>query len=137
MDPFADVPHVEADWGELTVAEATQVTNWLVTASNNLRLIGRKRGVDVDAFIAADPVLVQAAQDAVVACVRRRLMNPSGVRQRSTTTVTGPYTDTTSETIDQAVSSGGLYFTDDDLAWLPTAVRRRFGSFTVRSGFRP
>jgi hypothetical protein len=136
MDPFADVSDVEADWGDLTVAETAQVATWLATASNSLRLIGRKRGVDVDALIAGDPVLEQAATDAVVSCVRRRLMNPSGVRQRSTTTTSGPYTDSSSETIDSAVSTGGLHFTDDDLVWLPTAVRRRFGSFTVRSGFR-
>lgn len=136
LQPFATVDEVEAVWGELTVAEEVQVSAWLVTASNNLRLIGQQRGVDVDAFILGDELLEQAAEDAVVESVRRRLMNPDGIRQRSRSIVTGPTSETESETIDTAISSGGLYFNDDDLRWLPALSRkRRFGVMRAKSGY--
>lgn len=138
LTPFAEIEDVVAVWGELTLAEETQVTAWLVTASNNLRLTGKQRGVDVDSFIFGDELLTAAAKDAVVEAVRRRLINPTGVRQRSRTVTDGPFSDTSNETIDSAISAGGLYFTADDLIWLPVVTKRsRFGSFTVKSGFRP
>lgn len=136
LNPFASVDEVEAVWGELTVAEEAQVEAWLVTASNNLRLIGQERGVNVDTFILGDELLEQAAQDAVVESIRRRLMNPEGIRQRSSTVVTGPTSETESETIDSAISAGGLYFNDDDLRWLPKKPRkRRFGVMRAKSGY--
>lgn len=137
LPTFAEVEDVQAVWGELTLAEETQVSAWLVTASNNLRLIGRERGVDVDSFILGDDLLEQAAKDAVVESIRRRLMNPEGIRQRSRTTTDGPFSDTSSETIDTAISSGGLYFNDDDLRWLPPvrSGRNRFRSLRAKSGY--
>lgn len=134
LTPFADVEDVEAVWGELTVAEEAQVQAWLVTASNNLRLIGQQRGVNVDAYIAGDELLEQAAKDAVVESVRRRLINPDGIRQRSRTVTDGPFSDTAMETVDTALSSGVLYFTDDDLRWLPARRSRKIGSFRVKAG---
>lgn len=136
LPSFASVNDVSNMWGELTLEEEERVTAWLATASNNLRLIGRRRGIDIDQYIAGDELLTQAAADAVVEAVRRRLMNPGGVRQRSRTIVDGPFSDTSSETIDSAVSSGGLYFTSADLEWLPAAPSRGLRSFSVRSGFR-
>ncbi len=136
LPSFASVNDVSTMWGELTLEEEGRVTAWLATASNNLRLIGRRRGIDIDQYIGGDELLVQAAEDAVVEAVRRRLMNPGGIRQRSFTRVDGPFSDTSSETIDSAVSSGGLYFTAADLEWLPTAPGRGFRSFSVKSGFR-
>lgn len=137
MADFATVEDVAAVWGDLTVAEEKLVEAWLATASNNLRLIGRRRGINIDDFIAGDEQLTQAAKDTVVESVRRRLMNPDGVRQRSRTVTDGPFSDTTNDTIDSSISSGALTFTDRDLDWLPTPRRRVFQSFTVRSGFRP
>lgn len=135
LTSFASVDDVAAVWGDLSVEEEERVEAWLLTASNNLRLIGRRRGIDVDEYIEGDELLTQAAKDAVIEAIRRRLMNPGGIRQRSRTVVDGPFSDTSSETIDNAVSSGGLYFTDADLSWLPTA-RGGLRSFSVRSGFR-
>lgn len=137
MADFAIVEDVAAVWGDLTVTEESLVAAWLTTASNNLRLIGRRRGINVDDFIADDELLTNAAKDTVVEAVRRRLMNPDGIRQRSRTVTDGPFSDTTNDTIDSAISSGALTFTDRDLEWLPIPRRRVFQSFTVRSGFRP
>lgn len=135
LQPFATVEDVVAVWGELTVAEETQVEAWLVTASNNLRLLGRNRGVDVDSFIDGNELLEQAAKDAVLESIRRRLMNPDGIRQRSRTVSDGPFSDTSSETIDTSISSGGLYFSENELAWLPASKRRRFGTIHASSGY--
>lgn len=135
-DPFATVEDVEAVWGELTVGEETKVGAWLLIASNKLRLKGRKCGIDVDQFIAGDELLTAAAKDAVVASIRRVLLNPKGLRQRSVTTTDGPFSDTGSETVDAALSSSAIYVADEDLSWLPCAPKNRLRSFSVKSGFR-
>lgn len=136
LEPFADVSDVEEIWGELSVAEAKTVDGWLAVASTNLRLLGRKRGVDVDQFIAGNELLTEAAKNAVVASVRRVLMNPNGIRQRSLTETDGPFGDTRSETLDSSVSASKFYFDADDVSWLPSPPRQRFGSFRVKAGLR-
>ena len=136
LDAFADIADVEAVWGDLSVEETAKVGGWLTVASTNLRLIARKRGVDIDAFIAGDELLTEAAKNAVVASVRRVLLNPKGLRQRSTTTTDGPFSDSGSETVDSALSSSEFYFSGSDLDWLPAPPRRRLRSFTIKSGYR-
>lgn len=135
LNPFAEVHDVEAVWGELTVTEEAQVDAWLITASNNLRLIGLERGVSVDSYIEGNELREQAAKDAVIESIRRRLMNPEGIRQRSRAVTTGPTSETESETIDSAISAGGLYFNSDDLRWLPKRSKRRFGVMRAKSGY--
>ncbi|MDF2045147.1 Gp19/Gp15/Gp42 family protein [Microbacterium sp. Kw_RZR3] len=137
MADYATVEDVAAAWGDLTLTEEKLVAEWIKTASNNLRIIGRQRGVNVDEVTMMDEFLERAAKDAVVGAVRRRLMNPDGVRQRSRTVTDGPFSDTTNDTIDSSISSGSLSFTDVELAWLPFRRQRTFRSFSVRSGFRP
>lgn len=135
LKPFAEVHEVEAVWGELTVTEEAQVGAWLITASNNLRLIGLERGISVDDYIDGNELREQAAKDAVIESIRRRLMNPEGIRQRSRAVTTGPTSETESETIDSAISAGGLYFNADDLRWLPKRSKRRFGVMRAKSGY--
>lgn len=134
-EPFATSADVEAVWGELTVAETAMVDAWLISASNNLRLIGRKRGIDVDKFILGDDVLTQAAKDAVVESVRRRLSNPKAIRQRSINQGAGPYSETSSETVDSSAASGLLYFTDNELIWLPFPPKNRMRTIHAKSGY--
>lgn len=136
LEPFADVSDVEEVWGELTVVEAGTVKGWLAIASTNLRLLGRKYGLDVDQFIAGNELLTEAAKNAVVASVRRVLMNPRGIRQRSLTETDGPFGDTSSETLDSSVSASKFYFDLDDVSWLPKPPRQRLGSFRVKAGLR-
>lgn len=134
--PFATVEDVVAVWGELTVDEESKVEAWLEVASTNLRLAGRKRGIDIDQYIAGDDLLTEAAKNAVVASIRRVLLNPKGLRQRSATNTDGPFSDTDSETVDTTLSSSQFYFSDNDLSWLPGAPKSKLRSFAVRSGFR-
>lgn len=134
-EPFATSDDVESGWGELTVAETVLVDAWLITASNNLRLIGRKRGIDIDSFIRGNEILEQAAKDAVVESVRRRLSNPKAIRQRSINQGAGPYSETSSETVDSSAASGLLYFTDGELLWLPIPRKGRFRTIHAKSGY--
>lgn len=135
LNPFASVDEVEAVWGELTVAEEAQVEAWLVTASNNLRLRGAQRGVDVDTFIAGDELLTAAANGAVVESVRRRVSNPRALRQRAVTQAATPYSETESETLDSSASSGLLYFTDEEISWLPKRGKSKFRTLRAKSGY--
>lgn len=135
LNPFADVTDVEEVWGELTVGEAKKVEAWLAIASTNLRLAGKRRNIDIDAYIAGDELLTEGAKNAVVSSVRRVLMNPTGARQRSTSTVTGPLSDTHSETVDSSLSSAAFYFSDEDLLWLPKKRKKRFGVMRANSGY--
>lgn len=134
-EPFALLEDVIEGWGELTVDEERLVQAWLDTASNNLRLTARKRGIDIEAFILNDAVLIRAARDAVVESVRRRLSNPRAIRQRSTNFGAGPFVDSSTETVDPTASSGLLYFTDRELQWLPFRPRQRFRTLHAASGY--
>ena len=134
-EPFALLEDVIEGWGELTVDEERLVQAWLSTASNNLRLTARKRGIDIDAFIQGDSMLVRAARDAVVESVRRRLTNPRAIRQRSTNFGAGPFADSSTETVDSTASSGLLYFTDTELQWLPIRPHQRFRTLRANSGY--
>lgn len=71
---------------------------------------------------------------AAIMPVKRVLMNQDGVRQKSETT--GPFSD--SVTLDNAISSGLLYVSEDDVKNLALAVRNRpkFGSINVSMGLR-
>lgn len=134
-EPFALLDDVIEAWGELTVDEELRAQSWLETASNNLRLTARKRGIDIDAFILGDEVLIRAAHDAVVESVRRRLSNPRAIRQRSISQGAGGFTETNAETVDSSASSGLLYFTDDELQWLPVRPKQRFKTLHAKSGY--
>lgn len=135
LEPFAGPEDVEDVWGELTLDETKLVVSWLGVASTNLRLLGRKRGFDVDNFIASDELLKTAAKNAVVESVRRRLSNPRALRQRSTSPNAGPFGITESETVDATASSGLLYFTDAELDWLPVKKRGGFRTIHAKSGY--
>lgn len=131
LPPFATEADVEATWGPLSPEDEAKVRSWLTSASNMLRVIGRNRGIDVDAYIADDELMREAAKDAVVASVRRVLMNPTGIRSRTIQQTATPYAGTETETLDSSLSSARFYFDPTELAWLPFK-RSRFG--TLRMG---
>ena len=72
--------------------------------------------------------LVDTARDVVVAMVTRVFRNPTGTRQKNSTTTTGPFSETVSETVGGS-SPGTLEPTSDELAKLQG--RRNTGAFTV------
>lgn len=130
LTPFATPEDVAAVWGELSSAQEDLVEAWLGQASNQVRLIARKRNVDLDALTSSDTLASALVRDAVVNAVKRVLMNPEGFRQLSRTK--GPFTE--SSTIDTALSTGMIYIADADIAGLFSNQRGRFRSFRLKPG---
>jgi hypothetical protein len=130
LPSFADADDVAAVWGELTADQESLVEAWLAQASNQLRMLARQRGADVDALVQSDPLLAVIVRDAVVNAVKRVLMNPEGYRQLSRTK--GPFTE--SGTIDTALSTGMIYIAAADIAGLFPVRRSGFRSFRVNAG---
>lgn len=95
----------------------------------------RRRVPDLQARIDAEAdlsppstELLDAAKDVVVAMVTRKFQNPTGTRQRNITTTTGPFSDTTSETMAGGIP-GEFVPTDAELAKLMGVTES--GAFTV------
>ena len=132
MEPLAQPSDIVAIWQPLTTAQAVLAPGLIAQASLKLRLLARRRGVDLDALM-LDELTKAAVTNAVASAVKRVLMNPEAVRQMSITT--GPMSE--SRTLDTAISSGLLYLDDDDLADIfPIVKRSRMRSFTIRPGMR-
>lgn len=121
MEIIVTPEDVESVWRPLTPAESGVVSGlaryaWLVLAHEVPGLSSR---VETDLDL-ADLVRVELAL-----AIKRVLVNPDFTRQISTTVDDS----TVSRTVDQAVSSGLLYFPDDALARF--RPRRRSGAFSI------
>ena len=121
MDIIVTPEDVESVWRPLTPAEHDVVTGlaryaWLVLSHEVPGLSGR---------VARDQDLADLVRVELSLAIKRVLVNPDFTRQISTTVDDS----TVSRTIDQAVSSGLLYFPDDALARL--RPRRRSGAFSI------
>jgi hypothetical protein len=104
----AAVDDLVSRWRTLTAQETTNGTTFLADAWGLLKRIYLRRGEDLDALVATDD---DGFADEVVrilaTAVLRVMKNPDGKRQESI--------DDYSWTRDESVSSGLLYFTDDEL----------------------
>lgn len=121
MEIIVTPEDVESVWRPLTPAENDVVTGlaryaWLVLSHEVPGLSGR---------VARDQDLADLVRVELALAIKRVLVNPDFTRQISTTVDDS----TVSRTIDQAVSSGLLYFPDDALARL--RPRRRSGAFSI------
>lgn len=104
---------------------------WLAKAEREVRRRVPDLQERIDAEAELDPPsteLLETAKDVVVAMVTRIFRNPSGVRQRSGTTTTGPFAETTMETIG-GTNPGVLEPTVDELAKLQGITSS--GAFTI------
>lgn len=106
--------------GEGAPTDDVSIQNWIDRAE---RLI-RRRVPDFQERIDAEAEevpprteLLDTARDVTVAMVIRVFRNPDGTRQVNTTTTTGPFSDTRSQTYGGDVP-GGLGLTDDELGAL-------------------
>lgn len=116
---------VEEIWRPLTPAERDVVAGlakyaWLVLSHEIPGLAAR---------VAADMDLADLVRYELALAIKRILANPDFTRQVSTTVDDA----TVSRTIDQAVSSGMLYFPEDVLNRL--RPRRRGGAFSINPGW--
>lgn len=114
--------------GEGAPTDDESIQNWIDRAE---RLI-RRRVPDLQERIDAEAEetpprtdLLEAAVDVTVAMVIRVFRNPDGTRQVNTTTTTGPFSDTRSQTYGGDVP-GGLGLTDDELGALQGASAGAF-----------
>ncbi|WP_163275334.1 Gp19/Gp15/Gp42 family protein [Cellulomonas iranensis] len=134
LKPFAQPADIVSVWRPLTSEEHKTALGLLLTASNQLRLIGRERRVDVDELIAGDELLAAAAQTAVVNAAIRVLKNPDSLRQYQRSETTGPFTESEGGTYDNTVSAGVLYIDPADLLGLVPVVVDRGLVGTIRLG---
>ncbi|PVE94996.1 Gp19/Gp15/Gp42 family protein [Microbacterium sp. TPD7012] len=116
--------------GEGAPTDDESIQNWIDRAE---RLI-RRRVTDLQERIDAEAEevpprtdLLEAAVDVTVAMVIRVFRNPDGTRQVNTTTTTGPFSDTRSQTYGGDVP-GGLGLTDEELGALQGASA---GAFSI------
>lgn len=104
---------------------------WLAKAEREVRrrVPDLQERIDAEAeLVPPSTELLETAKDVVVAMVTRIFRNPSGVRQRTGTTTTGPFGDTVSETVG-GNNPGVLEPTDDELAKLQGVTSS--GAFTI------
>jgi hypothetical protein len=125
LTPFAEPEDIALVWRPLSSAEKLVARGLIAQAGTKLRMLVR----GIDRLIDGDELLTAVAHDAVVNAVKRVLMNPEGLRQRSSTT--GPFTD--SDTVDTTLSSGQLYIDVDDITGLIPS-QNAFRSFRIRPG---
>ena len=117
--------------GDDAPSDVDLLTIWLSKAEREVR----HRVPDLQARIDAEAALVppvtdllDTAKDVVVAMVTRIFRNPTGTRQKNATVTTGPFSETTSETVG-GNNPGVLEPTSDELAKLQGL--RTAGAFSI------
>lgn len=103
--------------GEGAPTDVGSVQNWINRAERLIRRTVKDLQDRIDAEAEESPPrtdLLDAAVDVTVAMVTRVFRNPDGIRQTNTTTTTGPFTDTRSQTYG-GETPGGLWLTDKEL----------------------
>lgn len=121
MASFATPEDVEAVWQQaLTDAQTIATAQWLVYASALIR----SRVPTVDDRITAGTLDAELTKFVAVSMVLRMLRNPEGIRQESETLGSWSHSATYSE----AISSGRLFLTDEELGLLKPL---KSGAFSV------
>jgi len=129
---WTDSADVIGAWiGDDAPTDTAKVDLWIGKAEREVKRRVPDIQTRIDAEAAEVPPredLLEAAKDVVVAMVTRVFRNPEGVRQRNTTTTTGPFSDTGSVTYGGNIP-GGLVLTDDELATLQANVQS--GAYSI------
>ncbi|MDQ3484627.1 MAG: phage Gp19/Gp15/Gp42 family protein [Actinomycetota bacterium] len=119
------ISDIEARWRPLEPAEEIVVQSDLDDAWVKLLMVSP----GLESRLAAGVTPVGAVISSVASAVIRKRRNPDGYQQLSRSVDDA----TRSWTFDSAVSTGELYFTDEELAQV-AAPRRRGGAFTIVPG---
>jgi hypothetical protein len=126
---YAHLGDLAAAFRPLTEAELGVAGSLLTEASVKLR----SRVPGLDAMVAADADRGLLAKAAVVNAVKRVLLNPSGMKQRSESA--GVFS--ASGSFDDSGASGSIEFTDADLYGLVATSVAIPGVARARSGYPP
>ncbi|MGX9346637.1 hypothetical protein [Microbacterium sp. KNMS] len=131
--PTVTVADVESRWRELTPEERLVAAKRIADAEAELRMELRLRGVDGTPTFATPEELADWTNlyiATVVESVKRVLVNPDGwLEEREEIDDYGR-----TRRRDQTVSTGLLYFSDDEIDKLVPRRRRKRGSFTIHLG---
>lgn len=122
MAAFATHADVSAAWRTLTADEQAVATTQLEFAS----AVIRRYVDDVDTRIADGTLDADLVKHVAVAMVLRHMRNPEGLRSTSTQQAIDDYSETVTETRDQALSAGSIYLTDEELSLIAKRGRRAF-----------
>ena len=112
LTPFATKEELAAFWRTLTADEQTRADVLLPIASNRLRVMAEKIGVDLDAKKAASEAFSSTLQWVIMEAVKRALQTPTDNPPVDTFSQTaGPY----SENYKYSNPSGDLWFKKAEL----------------------
>lgn len=116
-EPFASVEELRSYWRILSPVETTRATVLLPLASDRLRMMAQRAGIDLDKKVQAEPggVYASTLKFAVMDAVKRAMQAPADLPPvNSYQQTAGPY----SENITYANPTGDLYFKKSELALL-------------------
>ena len=128
LDPFATVANLEAFWRPLTDTEKTRATSLLKLASDRLRMIGVRMGVDVDARKADSDAYGSTLSWVVMEATKRAMLTPiDGAPVDTFSQTAGPY----SENYKFSNPSGDLWYKKSELADLDLYGRQTLDSLST------
>lgn len=116
-EPFANTSDLQEYWRTLTPDEINRAKILLTLASDRLRMMAQRAGVDLDKKVLAEPdgVYASTLKFAVLDAVKRAMQAPADLPPvNSYQQTAGPY----SENISYANPTGDLYFKKSELALL-------------------
>ena len=127
-DAYGAPEDVQSLMGRTLTAQETATAAYLLA---QVAREFRSRVVNLDARVASGEINSASVEFAAAQVVRRVLMNPNAIAQKSITT--GPFTK--SETHDKSVASGLLYVGQSDIAhFLPAVTGMKVGTLRVSPG---
>lgn len=128
LDQFATVADLEAFWRPLTDTEKTRATSLLKLASDRLRMIGVRMGVDVDARKADSEAYGSTLSWVVMEATKRAMLTPiDGAPVDTFSQTAGPY----SENYKFSNPSGDLWYKKSELADLDLYGRQTLDSLST------
>ena len=116
-EPFVNTSDLQEYWRTLSPDEVKRATALLPLASDRLRMMAQRAGVDLDKKVQAEPggVYASTLKFAVLDAVKRAMQAPADLPPiNSYQQTAGPY----SENISYANPTGDLYFKKSELALL-------------------
>lgn len=116
-EPFANTSDLQEYWRTLSPDEVKRATALLALASDRLRMMAQRAGIDLDKKVQADPggVYANTLKFALLDAVKRAMQAPADLPPiNSYQQTAGPY----SENIAYANPTGDLYFKKSELALL-------------------
>lgn len=116
-EPFANTSDLQEYWRTLTPDEINRAKILLTLASDRLRMMAQRAGIDLDKKVQADPggVYANTLKFALLDAVKRAMQAPADLPPiNSYQQTAGPY----SENIAYANPTGDLYFKKSELALL-------------------